>query len=50
MDPVVDGASYSFEELFEENNSKEDAAAMIKKHNTFMAAPPEFHFLVQSKH
>lgn len=50
MDPYVKGGNYQFEPLFEENNSKEEAAAIIEKLNSFMTAPPKIHFLVQSKH
>lgn len=50
MDPVVEGGNYQFEPLFEEKYSKEEAAKLIKQHESYMAAPPKFHALVQSKH
>jgi len=50
MDPFVKDGNYQFEPLFEETHSKAEAAAIIKKYESFMGTATEFHFLTQSKH
>jgi len=50
MDAVVEGGNYEFLPLFMEKYSQEESEKLIAQYESFMAGPPEFHALVQTKH
>ena len=50
MDPLVENGNYEFLPLFQEKYAKEEAERLMEQHNSFMASPPDFYPLIQSKH
>jgi len=50
MDPVVDDANYSIENLFQEKYSATEANELLKKYESFMAKPMLFNNMIQSKY
>lgn len=50
MDPLVENGNYQFETVLQEKYDKEEVEALMKQFNTYLAAPANFHPLIQSKY